>query len=263
MFIVDELNRYPDLNYGTLLSGLIGALLSAALGFGIRWYLDRRNLQLAEQRVAYVCLVSVSTVVAADALARSYLKVIVGDRAKETFADPDGVFEPSHAISALLHRELQKLTLERLNEISGASMIPRFLNGLIESAKESKLSAEQLSKLPKQSVLVYTQYITYLLHVQQCLELWATLFETGDAKWPTAQFVHDNWLTVDRFCKQATLLRVALVEHGACTKAEAAALLRQQIKQLSETVLANWEHKPKVEAAVLALRKSTESAEAG
>jgi hypothetical protein len=250
-------------NYATLLSGLIGALLSAALGFGVRWCLDRRSLQLAEQRVAYVHLVSVSTVVAADTLARSYLKVVVGDMAKETFADPDGIFEPSHAISAFLYQELTKLTPERLNECSGASLIPRVLNGLVEGAKESKLSAEQLSKLPKQSVLVYTQYITYLSHVQHCLELWATLFETGDAKWLTAQFVHDNWLTVDRFCKQATLLRVALIEHGACTKVEAAALLHQQMKQLSETVLANLVHKPKIEAAVQSLRKSMGGGQAG
>lgn len=208
-------------------------------------------------------LVSVSTVVAADALARSYLKALVGDKAKESLTDPDGVFEPSHAVSALLHQELQKLTSKRLTEISGASMIPRFLKGLVESARESQLSAEQLSKLPKQSVLVYSQYITYLSHVRGAIEMWAMLFETGDTKWLTAEFVHDCWVTVDRFCKQATLLRTALVEHGACTKAEAASLLRQQISQFSQTVVSNWTHKPKVEAAVQALRKSAQSAEAG
>ena len=213
--------------------------------------------------MAYVHLVSVSTVVAADAFVRSYLKTLVGEKAKESLTDPDGVFEPSHAISALLHQELQKLTSEHLSEISGASTIPRFLKGLVESAKESQLSAEQLSKLPKQSVLVYSQYIAYLSHIRGGVEMWATLFETGDTKWLTAEFIHDSWITIDRFCKQATLLRTALVEQGACTKAEAAHLLLQQISQFSQTVASNWTHKPKVEAAVQVLRKSAQSAEAG
>lgn len=206
---------------------------------------------------------SVSAVVAADTLARTYLKALVGDKAKESLSDPDGVFEPSHEISALLHQELQKLTSERLNGITGTSMIPRFLKGLIDSAKESQLSAEQLSKLPKRAVLIYSQYITYLSHVRGALELWVALFETGNAKWLTPQFVHDSWITLDRFCKQAGLLRTALVEHGAFTKAEAASLLRQQIAQLSQTAIESWTHKPKVEAAVQSLRKSAQGEEAG
>jgi hypothetical protein len=251
------------LNNHTIISGLIGALLSGALGFWIRWFLDRRSLLTAERRLAYVHLVSVTAVVAADALARTYLKLLVGDKASEKFSDPAGAFEPSHAVSALIHQELVKLTPSRIGEIGGTSLLPHFLKGLVETARESQLGAEQLSRLPKDAVLVYSQYGSTLSSVRGCLELWAKLFETGDTQWLTVQFVHDNWLAVDRFCKQAKLLRQTLVAQGACTKEEAQTLMKQQIKLLTDTVFANWTHKPKLEAAVQSLQQSTLGAKAG
>lgn len=57
-----------------LVSGLIGALLSGAFGFGVRYLLDERNRRVAEERAAYVRLVQVSDLVAIEKVVRIVVK---------------------------------------------------------------------------------------------------------------------------------------------------------------------------------------------
>ena len=63
-----------------LISGLIGALLSAGLSFWIRSYLDKRALQNLEHALAYVHLVQVSHLVAMRTVITTYFKTLLGDK---------------------------------------------------------------------------------------------------------------------------------------------------------------------------------------
>jgi len=59
-----------------LISGLIGEIVSAILGFGARLILDKRTQKDAERRLSFVYLVKViSDIVAADIAVRTFIKL--------------------------------------------------------------------------------------------------------------------------------------------------------------------------------------------
>ena len=186
-----------------LISGLIGALISAGLSYWIRSYLDRRNLEDAERKLAYVYFVRISDLIAIEIVITSFIKNLVGDRAQETLASKDGSFEPSHKLCVLLANEIKKLTKEKIKETPGLSIVPIFLETQLEAMSESKLSAEQLSKLPKETVLNYSLFLNYLSHLRGVVVLWIAFFENQQMSWVTPEAIHDQWLAVQRLFDQA------------------------------------------------------------
>lgn len=165
------------------------------------------------------------------------------------FTAKDGRFEPSHKISVFLAKELQKLNPEKLDNVSGMSLIPVFLKSQLEAINESKLSDEQLSKLPRVTVLTYCLFLNYLSHLRGVLLLWTVLFDEENGSWITPESIHDQWLSVNKFFEQARILRNALLMTGACTPAEASALLQKQVNTYNENVFMRLQHKPKLQAA--------------
>lgn len=233
-----------------LISGLIGALISAGLSYWVRASLDRRNLRDAEKRLAYVHFVRISELVAIDIVLRSFIKVYVTEDMLKELAAKDSTFEPSHKISVLLAKEIQKLTPEKLAEVPGLSIVPVFLKSQLEALSESKLSAEQLSKLPREAVLTYSLFLNYLSHLRGVVLLWTVFFEEKNASWVTPESIHDQWLSVTKFFEHARILRSVLLTTGAVTPAEASALLQKQVNAYNESILAKFRNQPKLQAAI-------------
>lgn len=233
-----------------LISGLIGALISAGLSYWIRATLDRRNQKESEARLAYVYFVRISELVAMDLVVSSFIKIMAGESARESLVSKDGTFEPSHKLSVLLAQEIQKLTTEKLKETPGLSIIPVFLKSQLEALSESKLSAEQLSKLPRETVFTYSLFLNYLSHLRGTVLLWMTSFEEQQTSWVTPEAIHDQWIGVSRFFGHARSLRAALVLAGAATKSEASTLLQKQVSTYNEIIYAKFQHQPKLKAAI-------------
>jgi hypothetical protein len=233
-----------------LISGLIGALISAGLSYWIRSSLDRRNLRDGERKLAYVYFVRISDLIALEIVVTSFIKNLVGDRARESLASKDGTFEPSHKLCVLLANEIKKLTPDKLKETPGLSIVPIFLESQLESMSESKLSAEQLSELPKETVLNYSLFLNYGSHLQGVVVLWIAVFEKRQMSWVTPEAIHDQWLAVARLFDHARQLRSALLSAGAASPSEATALLKKQVTTYNENLLANFQHRPKLQAAI-------------
>lgn len=234
-----------------LISGLIGALISAGLSYWVRAILDRRNLRDAEKRLAYVHFVRISDLVAVDIVLRSLIGVYVTEDILKELTSKARTFEPSHKISVLLAKEIQKLTPEKLEEVPGISMVPIFLKFQMEALSESKLSAEQLSKLPKEVVLTYSLFLDHLSHLRGVVLLWTAFFEEKNASWITPESIHDQWLSITRFFDYARILRSALFKAGAVTSAEGSGLLTKQVSTYHDIIFAKLQNQSKIQAAVL------------
>lgn len=239
-----------------LISGLIGALLSAGLGFVARLILDRRAIQTAERKLAYVYLVRVSEVVAMDIVTRVVIKSLVPPSAIAELQAENDAYAPSHKVSAMLAEMLKSIPLETVRADPTYRTIPRFAKAQIESAKDVKLSPEQLSKLPPKVIFDSNRYITLHGHVMQVIEMWGALFEHGENTWLTPEGIHDQWLALVRYADSAKQLRGALIAAGAATPTEAAQLLKRHQNQLLEVIAQKWQNQPKLAAAAAALRSS-------
>lgn len=239
-----------------LISGLIGALLSAGLGFIARLILDRRAIQIAERKLGYVYLVRVSEVVAIDMVTRVVIKALVPPTAIVELQAENNAYSPSHKISAMLAEMLKSIPLETIRTDPTYRTIPRFAKAQIESAKDVKLTPEQLSKLPPGVIFDSNRYIALHGHVMQVIEMWGALFEHGENTWLTPEGIHDQWLTLVRYIDSAKQLRGALIAAGAATSAEADQLLKRHQNQLLEVVALKWQNQPKLAAAAAALNLS-------
>lgn len=243
-----------------LISGLIGAIASAILGFGVRLFLDKRAQKDAERRLAFVYLVKVSDVVAADIAVRAVIKSLVpADALKELVDSTNGKFGPSHKISAMLAEALQKLTPEEVSSNSGYKAVPRFVKSQLESAKDFKLTSEQLSKLPQDAVFSSNRFQILHGHVMQTVEMWGALFENDERYWVTPEGIHDQWMSLVRFTDAARELRLALIRFGAADQKHATALLSKQVDALFEVVRTKWADQPKLVAAAADSQKAANS----
>lgn len=233
-----------------LISGLIGALISAGLSYWIRATLDRRNQRESEVRLAYVYFVRISEQVAIEIVIGSFIKTMAGQHVRDSLVSKDGAFEPSHKVSVLLAQEIQKLTPEKLKESPGLSTVPVFLKSQLEALSESKLSAEQLSNLPRETILTYSLFLNHLSQLRGIVLLWMLFFEEQQTSWVTPEAIHDQWLAISRYFDHARRLRAALILGGAASKSEASALLEKQVGTYNETVFSKFQHQPKLKAAI-------------
>jgi hypothetical protein len=243
-----------------LFSGLIGALISSGLSYVIRANLDRRNLKEAESRITYVHFVKISEIVAIDSVAKILIKAYLTDELKAALKIEGGLFEPSHAISVLLAEEIKKQTPKKIKAIPGISFVSLYLKSLLESVNESKLSTEQLSKLPKETVLNYSSFLSYLSHIQAIILIWSNFFEEPNTAWVTAEAIHDQWLSITKFFEHARILHSALQRAGSITNNEANALIRKQSAIMTERYFSKLKHKPKLEAALADFNKAATDA---
>jgi hypothetical protein len=246
-----------------LIAGLVGAIVSAVFAFAIRWYLDRHNERKAERRVAFVHLVQVSEIVALDGLARGAAKTFAIDEGIKSLASADGAYNPSHAISVLLHRELSKITPESLASKPEASAIVRVLRTYAEGSKEKELTTAQLATLPRDTILAYRNYLTARSYVFQCIELWLELFERGSGSWFTPELIHHHWVLLDSFVKKASVLRTALIAQSGISRSLARQILVQQIETLGKAYLSVFTEQPKIKAAMRAAADAVETTNDG
>ena len=107
-----------------------------------RLILDRRAIQIAERKLAYVYLVRVSEVVAMDIVTRVVIKSLVPPSAIAELQAENDAYSPSHKVSAMLAEMLKSIPLETVRADPTYRTIPRFAKAQIESAKDVKLSPD-------------------------------------------------------------------------------------------------------------------------
>ena len=230
-----------------LISGLVGALLSAVLSFVIRRVLDAKAQRESERKLAYVFLVRVSGLLAADSVIRKVLAIYF--KAMPATADlASQQYDTSHRLSAVVALMLTH-DAKGIIEDPKYRAIPRMVQRILEDAKESRLSPDQLSKLPREVIYAFDSYQSEHSQMCQVAAMWSDYFEHGESTWVTPEGLHDQWRSLSRFLKEATELRAALVKFGAASQTEATLLSRDQEAKLHAALATKFADKPKLEAA--------------
>ena len=238
------------MNSVALVSGLIGALLSAGLSYWIRSYLDKKALQISERSLAYVHLIQVSHIVAMRNVLTNYFKALLGDNFTQTMTSKDGLYQPIHKASVVFANLLNNSEPKKWKETAGVSILPVFFKSQLESISASKLTADQLAKLPRDAVLSYSQFLNSLSYVRGIFLIYISLVEDSHPPQITAENIFDQWTTINEFFQRADKLRLALVKNGAATDNGAAMLLANQMATYSEQLLLRLKEQPQVAAAL-------------
>ncbi|MBF0115586.1 MAG: hypothetical protein HQM04_11180 [Magnetococcales bacterium] len=250
------MSMQPDV----IISGFVGALLSAGMGYVVRLHLDRRAQKDAERRLAYVYLVRVSELVAAEivvkAFVRAFVKVFVPADVVKELMSPTGAYEPSHKVSAILAEIISKKSPEEFKNNHDSIGVLRLVNEMLGAAKESRLSAEQLSKLPREAIFSCHQFQKHHVYICQVVSMWIGFFENGERCWFTSDGIHNQWRALVQFLDHARSVRDALVLYGAATQEQANLLLSRQIHEINEAYVSNSLDQRKITAATIDVKQA-------
>ena len=230
-----------------LISGLVGALLSAVLSFVVRRALDAKAQRESERKLAYVFLVRVSGLLAAESVIRKVLTIYF-KAIPETAELASAQYDTSHRLSAVVALMLTH-EAKGIVEDPKYRAIPRMVQRILEDAKESRLSPDQLAKLPREVIYAFDRYQSEHSQMCQVAGMWSDYFEHDDRAWVTAEGLHDQWRSLARFIKEATELRAALVKFGAASQQEATLLSRDQEAKLHAALATKFADRPKLDAA--------------
>lgn len=178
----------------------------------------------------------------------TYVKTMVGEKI-QSLNSKDGRYQPMHKFSILLADLLKKSEPEKWKESAGFSILPIFLRSQLETISASKLTADQLAKLPRKSILVYSQFLTSLAQIRGIILLYVSVMEDDKPPLVTAENIHDQLIAIKRFFEQAAKLRLGLVQSGAATHSDATILLQMQVTHYSEQLSQKLRDLPQLEAA--------------
>ena len=126
---------------------------------------------------------------------------------------------------------------------------PRLLKRMLESLKDSRLSPEALSKLPRGTIQSASRLQSALAQVGVCLEMWNELAEKGDRSWINPAVVHDHWLTGRRLLDASRALKTSFIRVGVISSAEAHEIHREQVAYHARYGLARLLNEKQLEAA--------------
>jgi hypothetical protein len=240
-----------------LLSGLAGALISGALAYAVRLLLDRRTQRLNECAIAYVHLVRVSEFIAVEVVFCSIVPKLVPTAVLAKLSSADGAFKPSHKIAVLIAQELEKITPEQKASKREFSGVPRYVRQLLESGKAIQLSVDQLAKLPRETVYAYHKFQQAHSHLLQVGDIFAGFLENDERAGVSPDGIFQMWVTLKNFSVAARSVHLALLRHGAASKAEAHVLLNTQIADLRARLASAFSNQAKIRAALSSTEASS------
>jgi len=238
-----------------LMAGLFGALLSAAFSFWIRKFLDSRALAQAEKRLAYVHFVKFSEILAIEVCLKNFVKTFIPEDARKIFGKA-GFYNAAHEICAKIAFDVSKNGAKAISENQGANALTILIDSQISSIKSTKLSDEQLSKLPKQMIDEYVIFQGLMSYVENVLQMWKDAASGGSLGWVNTEAIHDQWLLVLRISRSVQAIRASMLGEGVVTPEEARNLLKKQVDTMTNIFLEKHLHATQLGLAEKAMAQS-------
>jgi hypothetical protein len=194
-------------------------------------------------------LVRTSALLAAETVIRVFLQRLLPSDTREFFEISSANYDASHRVSAIVAFILNHPLGEGLAKDPKFGFVPRQVARMLEDARESRLSPDQLAKLPREAIVAFDYFQAEHAQMCQIASLWSDYFERSERSWMNSEAVHGQWRSLQRFIEQAKAVRAILVKHGAATSRESEKLFASQISTLKLGVMAGLSDKPKLAAA--------------
>lgn len=218
-----------------LLSGTVGAGITAYLNYKIHLKLMEKDKQDREEKAAYVHLVQINDYVALELLLDTLMKGLepVINNPKDP-AIPEGAnFEMSHGIAVIIEEMLNSMEQEKLSEFRE---VAKYVDIFTEGFKKFDLSYDELVSLPKVNINHYHQFRIYANHIKQTLQVVKIAIEGENIKTINAEVIHGLWLSTKSFFEAAKQLRYALIYSSKISQDHAHKMLTEQYEVLQSQV---------------------------
>lgn len=243
-----------------LLSGAVGALGATALTYFVQRRLSQEAKKEEESRVAYVHLSAVTRILAGieitNLLLEPYKKIFLNDKLEEIKKHTGKDIDAGEFIAALIRVQLNNQDDDWFT--SSENIVEQNFGILRELMRETfdfNLSPEQLSKLPRDTVLSYRQFVALCNELRRGVDI---LLNIAEGKTPRknvktifdGEFLFTMFYTASQLRQQVVDLRDRLRIYGGIDKKEAERILVIFKGIIARRHLASTETKANVEVAM-------------
>ena len=239
-----------------IFSGLIGAIVTAALNYIVRLLISKRDQKSSEKKLAYVYLVKISELIAVEVLVRRIVEAYAeaySDDINSLKRSADGKFEISHGICAAIAKAIEALPDKKLKELNEYRAALEMFGEILEKSIDFKLPTEVLSQLPKKAIQHYSYFERQTSAIKYIFKPWSEFIEKGNKTLLTPDFIYSQWLSIKFLFDAAHSVRVALIKYGGISNKEAVSLLASQIQRAKEVYYASLSSQSKIKEALTAI----------
>lgn len=234
-----------------LLISFAGAILAASLAFYVRAKLDANAIRTAELKIAYVHYVRFSQFIAVEAAIKALAQALIPVEMRDKFAvmGKPGKYEASHEICALVAAFINDEVASEKRAAESIFSSKLLLIGFIDGLKAIRLTDEQLSKLPRASVVIHFNFQELADQLSTVLKKWEFSIENNNFKWVTAEAIYEQWNLLLRLSKASREARVAMLATGVVSEKEGLELLRHQMNHYTVSISSQLLDGPKLAEA--------------
>lgn len=235
-----------------VISGLVGALASAYLGYVVRIKFKENADRKHRKAVAHVHFLSLTDFVASD----FYLKEFLSKIAKE-YQPASSDFSLSHKAAAFLASRIALIEDDSLKQIHG--LIKPIVAISTESMDRFVLSQRELAELDPDIVYFYNRFMTSSLRLKTSLKLIASLLEKGDLKLLDASILHGAFLSYRAFADASGILRAAFKQASGVSDSYSFNCLTRSYTAIQKDVVSTFENSTQLERAKKAAAETAEA----
>ena len=225
-----------------LVSGLIGALLSAYLGYVVRIKVKEREDAKRQQKLAHVHFIQLTDFVASDFL----MKEIVSRISAESKLMHEG-FDLSHGIAAYLATNFSELKPDAIAQVR--AVLKPTVAVAIDSMDKFLLAPTQLAELSSETVYFYNRYVTASLRLKAGLRLFETILDQENHKAIDASSLHSLFQSYRAFAYASGLLRAVFRSAAEVSEGYSLKCLQRSYQALQKDVREAFEDMSKLEKA--------------
>lgn len=244
-----------------ILSGLIGALVTAILNYLIQILISKRDQKLNEKKLAYVYLVKISELIVIEVFVKRIVKAHVEAYTADINSlkkSADGKFEISHGICATIAKIIADLSVEKLKKLNEYRSVLEIFRDIPETMIDFKLPIEVLSQLPNQAIQHYSYLESQTSTLKYIFKSWSEFIEKGNRIFLSADLLYAQWLNIKFLFEAAHVVRAALIKYGGISNKEAVNLLSAQIQRAKKISNESLSSQSKIKEALAVIEDDSE-----
>lgn len=233
-----DLTSSLSVGWIALISGLIGALITAVLNYIVRLRILKKDQSKKETQLVYTYLVQITQLIAIETALRKISQELLNkfpDYLK-VFKDLDeSEFEMSHRLCVNIADAIQIIPKEELNKLQLQKylFVLNFFRNWKEDIEKFNIPNEILANFPKGAIRHYSHFVSQSVTINHIIMFWAPFFEKGERTWITADLIHGQWKSLRFFIEATHELRSALIKYSKIDSKDMDELLKYHEQNLT------------------------------
>ena len=250
--------KFIDFLLVAIFSGLLGSIITVIFNYKIRLSISQKEHKRRTERLCFLSMVKIVSIVAADAVFRGYIDAKAmeyrGKDMHEEIEDIDKSFSlRGHDFdfySFFIAGIVNWVKSESLKNPDKTRIIgKRLTNSLSSGIYDFKIEDDLLADLPNDAIVEFHTFQTHLTGVKNAASFWTEYTKNLEVELITVETILAQWESILGLTESALKLMDVLIREGDINRTEADTILYGEIHRQNVFVWSYEQSKEKFEKA--------------